>query len=166
MTQIPSTRLLSAGLLLLLVSLLPHQLLSQDKEEEAISQVVHTLFDAMRAGDSAMASQLFHPEASMSSVGVKEGETILAEGDPARFFTAIGTPHDEVWDERIWGLSISHDGLIGSAWMNFAFFRGETYSHCGVNVFTLMKVGDSWTIISISDSRKKDCDIPEDVLAK
>ncbi|MEL6193986.1 MAG: nuclear transport factor 2 family protein [Bacteroidota bacterium] len=139
---------------------------SQETDEEAISETVHALFDAMREGDSAKASALFHPEAKMSTVGMKEGQVILREGNAARFFEAIGTPHDEVWDERIWGMDISQDGLIGSAWMHFAFFRGEAYSHCGVNVFTLMKEGDDWKIIAISDSRKKECDIPDEVMSK
>jgi hypothetical protein len=63
-------------------------------------------------------------------------------------------PAGTVLNERTWDHEIRVDGNIAQAWMQYDFHVGERFSHCGVNAFTLVKLGDAWKVASVIDTRK------------
>ena len=140
-----------------------HATMSED--ERAIAAVVHELFDAMRTGDSTTVRRVFHPQTRMMTSFRRAGEPVLdIEEGVDGFVRAVGTPHEQVWDERIWDLHIRTDADYGIAWMNYAFFLGETFSHCGINLFQVARDTDGWRIVGIADTRRREgCDLPDSV---
>ncbi len=131
-------------------------------EADAVMAVITTLFDGMRAGDGDMVRGVFAEGALMNTVAERDGVAMLRPGSPSGFADAVGQPHDEVWDERIWDAEVHVDGNLASAWTPYAFYRGTTFSHCGANSFQLMKGADGWKIVYLVDSRRTDgCEIPE-----
>ena len=146
------------ALLLCLTMVVPA--LGQTPEEE-VRTVIETLFNGMRAGDSTLVSSTFHPSLKMSTTAFRGGEPIMIEGSKERFLTAVGTPHDAVWDEQIWDLDIKVRDNLASAWMNYAFFAGGNFSHCGVNSIQLYRSEDGWKMIYLVDTRQKEnCEMP------
>jgi hypothetical protein len=143
---------------------MPSRALAQEDEETAVMDVVGALFDAMRAGDSAAMRATLHPSATAATASVRDGvPTLTRETSLDGFVQAVGTPHDEVWDERIWDPEVKVDGLLATAWMNYAFFAGDTFSHCGVDAFQLFKGADGWKIFHIADTRRREaCEMPEE----
>ena len=129
----------------------------QVDEKAAVIQVIKQMFDGMRAGDSSMVAATFAPNIQMKSAFTsKEGQPVLHKGDGASFLSAVGTPHDEVWDERIWSYEVKVDGRLASAWTEYTFYLGEKQLHCGVNAFTLFKGADGWVITDITDTRRRE----------
>ncbi len=127
-------------------------------DEVEVRAVIDRLFDGMRAGDSTMVRSVLHEEALMARAG-SQG---LRIGPMDGFVRAVGTPYEEIWDERIWDVDISIDGRLASAWMEFAFFLGDTLSHCGVNSMQLYQTDDGWKIIYLADTnRAPTCEVPE-----
>lgn len=124
----------------------------------AITAIVDRLFDGMRAGDSAMVRSVFHPQVRMvTSFRNREGQPQVAvENSIDGFVQAVGTPHDEVWDERISGLMIHTDGDFGMAWMDYWFFLGERFSHCGIDLMELVRTPEGWKIIGLADTRRRE----------
>ena len=113
------------------------------------------MFDGMRAGDSSMVASAFVKDAPMSSVFTnREGKVVVSGGSLSSFLTAVGTPHDGVWDERISGFDIRVDGDLASVWTPYQFYLGDTFSHCGVNSFQMAKLDGAWKIIYIVDTRR------------
>ncbi len=130
-------------------------------EEAEVITVVERLFDAMRAGDSTAVRALFHPTARLVTTGVREGTPVLQAESVDRFVAAVGSPRTEVWDERIWNVEARVDDNLATAWMDYAFFLGERFSHCGVNAFQLFRTAEGWRIIQIADTRRREgCDLP------
>ncbi len=125
-------------------------------EERAVKALVDQMFDAMRAGDSTALRSIFDPSARMISVFYKDGVSKKHEGSVDRFVGAVGTPHDEVWDEKIWSYDIRIDGNLASVWTDYSFYLGENLRHCGVNAFHLFKTEEGWKIIQITDTRRKE----------
>ena len=127
-------------------------------DSTSIHTVILTLFDGMREADSAKVSSVFHKKVRMySSFSSKEGELILKEGKLSSFLNAIGTPHDKIWDERIWNTKIQIDGGIAQVWTDYAFYISDDFSHCGVDAFDLVKDSSgNWKIIHLMDTRKKE----------
>lgn len=146
-------------LLLLLLGPLASPAAAQSPEA-AVRTVIDQLFDGMRAGDSTMVRAAFHPEARMWTIAERNGAPVLRDGSVDRFVTAVGTPHDEVWDERIWDVVIRIDDRMATAWVPYAFFLGDTFSHCGVNALQLVDGAAGWRILALTDTRRQDgCDL-------
>ncbi len=131
----------------------------QVSDEEAVQAVIQAMFDGMRAGDSTMVRNCFVDSPTLQTTYTnKEGKAGLHTGDLNEFCNAVGTPHDEVWDEKIWSYEIKVDDRLASAWTEYTFYAGDKLSHCGVNSFLLFKSDDGWKILNIVDTRRrKDC---------
>uniref|UniRef100_UPI004047C92F nuclear transport factor 2 family protein n=1 Tax=Roseivirga sp. TaxID=1964215 RepID=UPI004047C92F len=126
-------------------------------ENEDIKKTIMTLFDGMRKGDSTMVHSAFAKDAIMQTIANnREGQVQVQSGKLADFLKAVGTPHTEVWDERIEFGDIKIDGPMASVWTPYQFFRGESFSHCGVNSFQLYKGEKGWKIIYLVDTRRRD----------
>lgn len=131
---------------------------SKHTDSVSIHALIINLFDGMREGDSAKVSSTFHKDVKMyTSFTDKEGQLVLKEGKLNSFLNAIGTPHDKIWDEKIWGTKVLIDGGIAQVWTDYAFYVGEEFSHCGVDAFHLVKQpSGKWKIIHLMDTRKKE----------
>jgi hypothetical protein len=130
---------------------------AQQTEADAIKKTINTMFDSMRKGDSTTLRTAFAKGLVFQSVGSKkDGTTVLNSESPQGFLKLVGTPHKEVYDERITYGDIKIDGPLASLWTPYKFYLGEKFSHCGVNFFQLMKTTEGWKIIYIVDTRRKD----------
>ncbi|MEO9887012.1 MAG: nuclear transport factor 2 family protein [Balneola sp.] len=129
---------------------------AQQNDKDLVLKQIETLFDGMRAGDSSAVASVFVKEATMHSIFKnQEGETILNPGSLASFKNAVGTPHDQVWDERVANIKIYIDGDLAVAWVPYSFYAGDNFSHCGVNSFQFMRTKSGWKSISIVDTRRR-----------
>jgi len=138
---------------------LPGIALCQGYDLSTPEGTVNALFKSMADGDSTLASMVFAQDASLNSVfTTKDGEQKVKGGEIAGFIKAIGTPHDEIWDERISNLTVKIDGDLAQAWMDYSFYLGDKFSHCVVNAMHLVRKDGKWRILQIVDTRrKKDC---------
>lgn len=136
----------------------PFYMKAQSDEIKAdVISVIQDMFDGMRKGDSTMVRAVFDPTARLQTTYLdKKGKPALQSEDISGFVAAVGTPHDEVWDERIWSYDVKIDGNLATVWTDYTFFLGEKMSHCGVNAFQLFFNGEDWRITQITDTRRKD----------
>lgn len=140
-----------------------HSIHSQSKSEKAVREVIDQLFEGMRLADSSVVSALFHPDVRMmTSYQNPSGEVVLKEGSLRAFLTAIGTPHPEVWNEKIWNTEVRIDDNLAQVWTDYAFYVDDRFSHCGVDAFQLTRDANGvWRIVHLIDTRRKDpCDQP------
>ena len=143
---------------LVAATLLAAPTLSAQSAEQDVMAVVKRLFDGMRAGDSSMVRSVFHPQVRMITASSRDGEVRTEiEMGVEDFAKAVGTPHPQKWDERIWNEKIHINGPLASVWTDYAFFRGDTFSHCGIDHFLLVKdTAGTWKVIELSDTRRKE----------
>lgn len=149
---------------LLAIAVTPVQAQSAADAEEEVLQVVDRLFDGMRTGDSTAVRAVFDDGARIQSIGMQDEGPVLRNGSVDRFVEAVGRPHDAVWDERIWDPEVLVDGPLATAWTPYAFYLGDTFSHCGVNAIHLVRRADGWKIFHLVDTRREEgCEIPDAV---
>ena len=131
-------------------------LFAQNAEETAVKTTVHTLFQAMQKADSTMLKPLFSPGARLQTVINKQGDVTVRDEAIAGFINSIGKAKAGTLDERLSGIDIKIDGDLATAWTPYVFYFQDKKSHCGVNAFTLVKIGGSWKIQTIIDTRRKE----------
>ena len=130
---------------------------------ESVRATLASLFDGMRAGDSAAVRQVFHPNARLhTAVGSGDTSSVQSTSVDA-FVEAVGRPHERVWDERIWDVEIRVDGPLASAWVPYVFYLGDERSHCGVNAVQFVRHSGRWVILQLTDTRRSTCDVPAEV---
>lgn len=145
--------------ILLILFVFNPSLNAQDSAEDEVKAAIMQMFDGMRAGDSAQVHSVISDDAEFYTSATREGKPMLFNGSLERFLKGVGTPHEKVWDERISNLHIQVDDNLATAWMNYSFYAGDSFSHCGVNTMTFHKGEKGWKIIFLADTRRKDqCD--------
>ncbi len=119
---------------------------------DSIVAVAKRLFDGMRAHDSTMVRSAFAPGAMMSGVP-RPGQPVGFQSVDG-FVKAVGTP-GAAWDEQVFDPVVHVDGDLATLWTFYTFSLGESFSHCGVDAFQLMRLGGEWKIAFLSDTRRK-----------
>ena len=123
--------------------------------EDEVRAVVDDLFDAMRAADSAAVRKLFHPEMDkMASSGVRDGMAAVGFGAIDGFAKAVGEAGPGAFDEKIGPAEIRIDDNLATVFTPYAFHYNGNLSHCGVNVFLIARVGETWQIVGLADTRR------------
>jgi cyanophycinase len=118
-------------------------------DERAVTAVVQRLFDAMRAADSAAVRRLFHADARLFIPTMREGRPVVTVRGVHEFVTSIASSTLRL-DERFRDAEIRVDGNLATVWTPYEFYRGEEFSHCGIDAFQLARVAEGWTITQIS----------------
>ncbi|HRH38111.1 MAG TPA: nuclear transport factor 2 family protein [Flavobacteriales bacterium] len=122
---------------------------AQSTEEKSVLSTVDHFFSAMTARDTA----------AMSATLVRSGSLFIASlsGDaPVRsvsFQTYLNklAQGKERFVERYWKSEVTfHNASIATASMEYDFHVDGTFSHCGTDVFELVKGPEGWLISSVS----------------
>ncbi len=134
----------------------PGPVRGQDTEAE-VMEVVESLFDAMRASDSAAVRAAFHPELEkIGSSGSREGVAGVRFGELMGFLEAVGSSEPGALDEKIGTSDIRIDDNLATVFTPYAFYYNGNLSHCGVNVFQIALMADEWKIVGLVDTRRRE----------
>jgi len=135
--------------------------------EHEVMEVIETMFDGMRALDADKVASTFAEGATLKSSGSRDGTPFVRSTPMEGFVGAIRQGADgPAWDERIWNVRIDVKDNLATAWMDYAFYAGDRFSHCGSNTFQLARHADGkWRTIALADTRvMSGCDLdPADV---
>jgi hypothetical protein len=142
--------------LLLFLAASPAPAQAPDPDRQAVLAPVRQLFEAMRKGDSAGVRAAFHPQVFLATALMRQGVPSLQVDTLDAFVRAVGTPHDEVWDERVISEKVEIDGPLASVWTEYAFYAGDKFSHCGIDAFQVAQTPKGWRIIALTDTRRRE----------
>jgi len=141
---------------------------SQDLNERAqILKPIETLFRAMELGDSSMLGTAFYSKASLATVILNEGlqfQGINFEQGLDGFKRAVSNPKPKPFREPIYDIQIQSEGPFAQVWARYAFYIGESFHHCGIDTFQLIRTNEGWKIFHLADTRQqKGCRVPKSV---
>ncbi len=126
-------------------------LAAQSPDHDAAYKIVTDLFDGMRARDTVAMRAAFVPNASMQSL---RRDGVRFEGIEG-WLGGIGrAPAGLVLDERLANPVVQVNANLASIWVDYWFFAGDRFSHCGVDAIHLVKQDGAWRIFSIVDTRQ------------
>jgi hypothetical protein len=127
---------------------------AQNMAEHDVMETIETMFDGMRALDADMVASTFAEGAVLNSSGERNGTPYVHNSTASGFVSALrNAASGPSWDERIWNVKIEVEDNIATAWMDFAFYAGENFSHCGTNTFQLARGADgAWKTVALADT--------------
>ena len=148
---------------LFLIVMIPATILAGSvSDNESPSQVIESFFDGMRASDGDILKTLITDDITLHTVTQREGKTVRAATDMNRFLESVSNAPVGLLNEELTSLEVHRDGDLATAWMEYNFYRGDEFSHCGVNSINLIRKTEGWKIFSIVDTRRTvNCDQTE-----
>jgi len=140
--------------LLYLTLFLTGNAIAQDaREKKEVIQVAQQFFDALEKGDSLAFRSVFLKNAF--NYYVTEEKDSVRTGSQSPFQARFSS--NRIIKERMResGVSIHVHERIATAWIPYDLWVNDIYSHCGVDVFTLLKTREGWKIASLAFSMEK-----------
>jgi len=119
-----------------------------DSKEE-VELVAQRFLEALSAADTAALSGLLAQGATIHSV--REG----AEGASLRvmtreaFLESLGGETEGLL-ERMWDPTVLVQSRVAVVWTPYDFHLSGTFSHCGIDVFTLLRGVEGWQVTGIT----------------
>lgn len=141
--------------LILSLFFLPLFSFAQTMATYEVMETIETMFDGMRALDADKVASTFADGAILNSSGERNGTPFVQSSPMSEFLGALrGAATGPSWDERIWNVQIEVKDNLATAWMDYAFFAGDRFSHCGSNTFQLARgANGAWKTIALADTR-------------
>ncbi len=124
-------------------------------ENQAVKQVIQNMFIAMQTGDTALFRSCFAPKVIFQTIVTKENQTQVKSEDFEAFLKSLIKYPKGALNERIKFKGVHEDGTLASVWTPYQFYYQGKFSHQGVNSFQLVKLGETWKIQYLIDTRRK-----------
>ena len=127
------------------------------QDNENIKKTINLFFEGMKTNDTAVIRNSLDSSCFLYSIAQNKNEQIVLQQEAiADFLQQVISLKGKKLDERLTSFDIKIDGAMAIAWTPYNFFLNDQLSHCGVNVFTLIKRNEVWKIMGITDTRRKD----------
>jgi len=109
---------------------------------------VQSLFDSMEKADAQLANKILMPDAHFFSAEERDGKATVRPSTGQSFIAGLSNPNRGKSLERMWDPEVRVQGSIAQVWTRYDFHHNGTFSHCGIDQFSLVKTDEGWRIVS------------------
>ena len=121
-------------------------------ERADILAVLQEFFDGL-AGDPNLIANAVEPGIVMQSTDARSGTAVSGRSTLEGLLQRVETS-EVVMTERMWDAEVQVAGALATVWTPYDFYIGSEFSHCGIDVATLMRRDDGWKIINLNWTRE------------
>ena len=142
-------------LLLLLTSTYSYARQNEEEEKKQILQKLNSFFKVLENRDTAIYNTLVFANAQIWTVRNQNDtlkNSMRSFADDMKKLIAMNT----VIQEHPLSFDIKIHNDIAIAWVPYTLSLSGKYSHCGVDVFTLIKTNEGWKIVNATYSVELD----------
>jgi ketosteroid isomerase-like protein len=124
----------------------------QETAERSAVAAADAALAAISRGDMTALTDLMLPEALMFPTGTRNGETRYRVRTRAE--QRASTPPGKI-TERGFDPEVRVNGPVAMVWYPYDLYINGKWSHCGVDVFTLIRTEGQWRIASMAWSAEQ-----------
>ena len=147
-----SSIFLGFGGLIFLISMSTLPAVAQEPNsgpEKEVVGVAEAFLSALSAADTAALANLLAPQAMIYSVRDGTSEPSIRAVSRAAFLESLGG-EDQTLLERMWDSTVQVQDGVAMVWTPYDFHLNGEFSHCGIDVFTMLKSVEGWQVASIT----------------
>ena len=131
----------------------------QTDDQKAVIRAIETLFNALKADDTAGMRAVMHPQGRIIQTGTREGAPFARVNALNDFLSSIGGAKGRGLEERVYNPEVRIDDNLAVAWVYYDFRVGGQVTHCGVDAYHLVRLAEGWKILEIVDTQRREaCD--------
>ena len=123
-------------------------------EKQAVLAPIQAMFDGMAKRDAAAILKPTMPGGGL--VLMRDGKA--SQMTFAAFAERVSKPSKEKIEERIYDPVIRIDGDLAMVWAPFDFLTDGKVTHCGTDLFNLVKSDGKWMITAVADTNHARCE--------
>jgi hypothetical protein len=117
----------------------------KEDDKAAVVATVQKFFDTMASRDVEGARAVLMPEGRLFAVREQNGQPAARASSIEDYLKGLPGRKAE-YRERMWNPEVRVHGPIASVWTPYDFWVDGKFSHCGVDVFDLVKTPEGWKI--------------------
>ena len=117
-----------------------------DAESRAVIAVADSVLAALTSGDNATLARLTLDSSVVGGIGIREGVERMSLRSWGLYVKRTGPP---TFTERGFDATARVQDGVAQVWVPYDLYVGTTWSHCGVDAFTLMKSGGHWRVAAL-----------------
>lgn len=137
---------------LFLISVSVH---AQEAEVEA-KAAIQAFFEGFHTKDTIKMKHYCHEKMLLQSINESTKGIKLIEEKARDFFKSMTKiPENVKFEERLLNFEVKIDGSMAHVWTPYEFYLNDTFSHGGVNAFTMILENNQWKIVHLIDTRRK-----------
>lgn len=126
-------------------------------QEKEVQKTIDAFFVGLNSKDTLIIKKTCHKEIILQSIVVENQSKKLQTDAYNDFLKSIGDiPKNVIINEKLLSYEIQIDDNLAHVLTPYEFYVNGKLSHKGANSFTLIKQDDSWQIIHIIDTRRRD----------
>jgi hypothetical protein len=118
---------------------------SATAEQDAVLKTVQAFFDTMNARDVEGARKILQPQGRFHAMRMRDGKPDVHAFANEEYFADLQASK-QTMRERIWTPEVRIHGLIATVTAPYDFWIDGKQSHCGTDVFDLIKTEEGWKI--------------------
>ena len=124
------------------------------KDKLDIVSVIDSFINIINKKDLTLVNKVIDNSAYRTKYSISEDSSFFEKNkSDFSFLKKSKVKYFEKYFEPI----INTDGFISSVWLPYEFFIDNEFSHCGNNMFFLMKKNNKWIITDYAYSVNKNC---------
>jgi hypothetical protein len=117
----------------------------REDDKAAVVATVQKFFDTMASRDVEAARTVLMAEGRLFAVREQDGQPAVRASSIEDYLKGLpGRKAD--YRERMWNPEVRVHGPVASVWTAYDFWVDGKFSHCGVDVFDLVKTPEGWKI--------------------
>ena len=125
-------------------------------DKKDILKVIDVFMTAVNSKDKRIFDSISYKGIHRIVTLVDQGEVKTTVYDNDTLLAGLKDIEDS-FRERYWDAVVLTDGNIASVWAPYDFFSNGRFSHCGVDLFYLVKENKEWKIAHFGYTRNKMC---------
>ena len=122
---------------------------SAQSERDAVLKTVDRFLLSLSSRDSALVSEVLAPEGRFFSI-TDQGDSTIFRNSTFADYLAGQRRETRNLKERIWDAEVLIHGGVAVVWAKYDFHINGSFSHCGVDAFTLGKGNTGWIITGVT----------------
>jgi len=126
------------------------QVYAQQKDEAAkkdILEKVNLFFKVLKTQDTVLYNTIVYPNAQIWTIRLQQDTLKVAMRSFSEDMTRL-VAMKTIIEENPLSYEINIHNNIAVVWMPYTLNLSGKFSHCGVDVFTLLKAAEGWKIVS------------------
>lgn len=127
----------------------PQEKLTFDPEREAVLAVLDQFLVGLRTRDYDIWDNLLMKEGTHYAFRKSEEGKWIPNYRKPEDWMAILAVEERALDQTYWNPTVLIRGPIAVIWTPYEIFKDHQPVYCGIDSFTLLKVGNDWKIFSI-----------------
>lgn len=128
---------------------LPGVAVEAQAARDSVLATVQEFFRSMEANDAAAAARILTSD-GFSYATRKHGDSVTVRSRSFQSHLDRLRAAGDVVLERMWNPVVQVHETIGMVWTPYDLYVNGTFSHCGIDVFTLVQEREGWKISSVS----------------